>query len=125
MKQKGMFWHVYHNKLLEYCYSYDERVNYIKEHKPANERKTRLRLLKPVKGKLPKAVIEAYTACDKAYAVYNACYKALTTRYKTYITWSKARATLCKAIQDNMSEIEALHKVECPDCPWDGEKIVF
>ena len=101
MKQKGMFWHVHHDRLLEYCYSYDERVVYIEEHKPADEVETRLRLFKPVKGKLPEAVIKAFVACDKAYVARDkadaACDKAYVARDKAYVAYDKAYAAWLKA----------------------------
>ena len=58
---KGFYWHVHHDKLIEWCYNYQERVEAIKE-KPKNEIETRLRLLKPVKNfkVLPKKWVEAY-----------------------------------------------------------------
>jgi len=34
MIEKGFYWHVHHDNLLEWCYGYQERVDYIKEKKP-------------------------------------------------------------------------------------------
>jgi len=53
MSKHGLYWHLHHNILLEYCYDYDERVRYIKANKPPDEIDERLRLFQPVKGKLP------------------------------------------------------------------------
>jgi len=129
MIQKGMFWHVHYDRLLEYCYSYDKRVAYIKNHKPANEIETRLRLFQPVKGKLPKTVIEACAACDKAYAVVvetcAAYRKTCAACDKAYAAYDETYAAYRKAIEDSLPEIEALHARECPDCPWDGKQLVF
>jgi len=76
-KQTGMFWHCHHDILLEYCHSYDERKRFIVEKKPENEIETRLRLFKPVMGKLPKIVVDTAmtydkerTACEKARDAY-------------------------------------------------------
>ena len=55
----GMYWHCHHDKLYEWVYDYQERVDYIKAEKPKNEIKTRLRLFKKIKGKLPKELNEA------------------------------------------------------------------
>ena len=58
--KSGFYWHVHHDKLIEYCYDYDERVDYIKKEKPRNEIETRLRLFKPVKHleRLPKEFVK-------------------------------------------------------------------
>ena len=63
--------------------------------------------------------------------------KANQERMKTYQEWAKADKEWEKAYQkrkkayqewekvlgEHQVEIEALHKVECPDCPWDGKTI--
>ena len=46
----GMYFHCHHDVLCEWVYDYQERVDYIKNHKPKNEIETRLRLFKKVKG---------------------------------------------------------------------------
>jgi len=53
-KLTGIYWHCHHDIICEYVYDYQERVDYIKKEKPKNEIKTRLKLFKPVKVKLPK-----------------------------------------------------------------------
>jgi len=40
MKQSGFFWHVHHDVLMEWCYDYEERVDYIENYKSASERET-------------------------------------------------------------------------------------
>jgi hypothetical protein len=35
----------------------------------------------------------------------------------------KALAAYYKALEPYLPAINALHAVECPDCPWDGETI--
>ena len=107
-RKTGFYWHVHHDVLCEWCYDYDERVAYIKADKPANERKTRLRLFKPVRGKLPVRVAKAEAACDKALA---ACDKA-------WAAYGKVLASCAK-------ELEALHAVECGCKEWKGTEIVF
>jgi len=100
------YWHIHHDKLLEFSGNIDKRIEYIKYGKPTEEIELRLRLLKPVKGKLPDAVIKARAACEKAWAA-----------------WEKAWAACDETIQKYQSKIEALHTLECPGCPWDGETI--
>ena len=48
------WWHVHHEVLVEYLTEpVRARINYIKSDKPKHEIETRLRLLKPVLGKIP------------------------------------------------------------------------
>jgi hypothetical protein len=119
-KKKGMAWHVHHDKLLEYCYDYDERVKFIKSNKFRGEIAVRLRRFRLVKGNLPEAVIKAEAAREKAKATYN---KARAGRNKVWAVYCKAYEASCKALYDNMSAILALHAKECPDCPWDGRTL--
>lgn len=101
-------WHVHHDTLTEGVLgSIEERIAYIKEFKPASEQETRLRLLKPVQGTLPREIVKARAAYVKARAAYD-----------------KARAAYDKALIDHREEIEALHKEECPSCPWNGSTIL-
>src|SRR3989339_649441 len=97
--QKGFFWHVHHEVLIEWCYNYNERASFIRTDKRESEQETRLRLFKPVKGTLPREVGEALQALDKAWRAYG------------------------EALRKNMPAIEALHKKECHNCPWDGKTI--
>jgi len=54
-RKSGFYWWVHHGKIVEYCYDYDERVDYIKEFKPKSEIAVRLKHFQPVKnpGMLP------------------------------------------------------------------------
>ena len=93
----GFYWHVHHDKLVEWCYDEKERLRAIRS-KPAREVALRVRLFKPIL-QVPPGLVEAYAAYDKAWAAYNKAYTAA------------------------MPELELLHKQECPDCPWDGQTI--
>ena len=98
-QQTGLFLHVHHDILLEWCHNYDERVAFIRNEKPKEEQETRLRLFKPFKGKLPQEVVKAAQEYNKAWQEYD------------------------KALNNNKELIEALHKAECPNCPWNGRTI--
>ena len=52
------------------------------------------------------AIDTAWAAHDQARIAYN----------RAWAAYDKARA-------DTAPEIEALHRQECPDCPWDGTTI--
>lgn len=120
MKQTGMFWHVHHDVLIEYCHSYDERKGFILHCKPENEQKLRLKLFQPIKGKLPKKFIRARDKFVKARNKYvKTKIEYCKARDKYYKAWDK----YVKARDGCKKEIEALHAKECPNCPWDGKTI--
>ena len=114
--KRGLYWHLHHRVLLEYCHNEAGRRLYIDTHKPESERALRNLLFKPVKGKLPKEVVEAAKAYEKAYEKRVEAYK------KAYEKAMKAYEAKEKAYKANISVIEALHKQEC-NCPWDGNTI--
>ena len=100
-------WHIHHDVLIEpLTEPIENRIAYIKANKPEEEIPVRLRLLKPVVGALPAAVVRAWAAREKAWAAYD-----------------KEWAAYKKAVADNRKEIEALHTQECPRCQWNGETI--
>ena len=107
-KTKGLFWHVHHDVLLEYCYNLNKRVRWIETHKHKGTHKIRLRLMQPVRGRVPRQVRQAgKNLSNMAY-------------------WRTRRGdelALQIAINNNYRAILALHEKECPDCPWDGETI--
>lgn len=105
--KKGMYWHVHHERLLEYCYDEGERQSYIAMYKPAYEIPLRQRLMQPVRGRLPWRLARA---CKKYTDSLNG-------------RWPKKRrrlAKICRLLEKYKKEIEILHKKECPDCPWNG-----
>src|SRR3989337_2055100 len=84
------FWHIHHEVLLEWSDDIQERIDYIKAHKPPHEVETRLRLLKPVQGALPPKLVkarDAYLAYDKAWDAFG----------KDWDAYVKARAAFGKA----------------------------
>ena len=42
---------------------------------------------------------------------------------KLPVGYVKAYEAWDKAYEDNLEEIEALHKIECPNCTWNGHSI--
>ena len=106
------FWHIHHNNLCEPLIEpLENRIRYIKQEKPEDERELRLRLLKPVKGKLPMAWVKADQAWDKAYQARDKAYQAWV---KTYQAWVKT----CQAC---LPQLKKLHKKEC-GCGYDFER---
>ncbi len=112
----SLAWHVHHEVLLEpLTEPLENRIAYIKEHKPKYEIQLRLSLLKLVQHpeKLP---VEWQEACQKRE-------EADQKRQEAYQKRQEADQKRQEAYQKYKSEIEALHKIECPDCPWNGHTI--
>lgn len=117
---KGFFWHVHHEVLLGWCYNYNERAEFIRTDKLLEEQAVRLRLFQPVKGQLPRELVEARRAYDEAYRAYYGAYRAYYGARRAYV---EARRVYYEVLNKNMPAIEALHKAECPNCPWNGRTI--
>ena len=142
-KKSGMYWHCHHDKLCEYVWDYAERVNYIKNNKPENEIKTRLRLFKKVKGKLPKEFVEAREKYVEAGEKYVEAEKKLVEAGKKYVEaekkyneagekynearkkYNEAGEKYVEAGEKYKPQLEALHKKECGCSNWNGKEIVF
>jgi len=134
MIKKGFYWHVHHDKLIEWCYDYKERADYIKEDKPKNEIKTRLRLFKKVKGKLPKEFVEAGKKCDEAWKKYdeavnkcveavNKCVEAVNKCDEAWKKYDEAWKKYDEAWKKYKLQLEKLHKKECGCREWNGEEL--
>ncbi len=123
-QKSSFYWHVHHDRLLEHCYDYGERLRYILKHKPENERELRLRLFQPVRGELPARVMGARSALDEACCALDeaarACVEASRTQDRI---WSEAMCNYDQVLCDCDDEICVLHAAECPDCPWNGVTI--
>ncbi len=92
----GLFWHVHHLILVEYCYNPQERRNYILSEKDPSEHAIRLKWMTPVKH-IPKGV-RTTDPHEQTYKI-----KAVSERY-----W------------------ERLHRKEHgPKCPWNGQELKF
>jgi len=75
---------------------------------------------RPARDKAFTAYAKAWAAYVKARAALN---KAKAALDKARAAYAKAWAAYVKAGAACMPEIEALHAIECPDCPWDGTTI--
>jgi len=124
----GYYWHVHHEQLWEWCYDYDERVAYIRAEKPAGEVELRLRLMQPVRA-VPERMQRAYAEWERAAAERERAYaereQAVAERERAYAEWERAAAERerayaqwKRAYAECAPEMEALHALECPDCPW-------
>jgi len=116
IKKKIIFcWHIHHGVLIEpLTEPLRTKIKYIKENKSKDEIELSLKLLKPVKGKLPQKLIEAGKAYIESWPAYDKARKA----------YSKAREAYGEAEKAHQKEINILHKKECPGCPWNGRIIL-
>ena len=73
------------------------------------------------------AYAKAGDAYDKASVAYDKARDALDKAGdafgKDWDAYDKAKAAYAKAYDECLPQIEALHILECPDCPWDGTTI--
>ena len=123
-----LYWHIHHGTLMEpLTEPIENRIAYIKAQEPLGEQEPRLRLLKPVVGSLPAKFVTAVANFDTAVANFDAArakYDATRDRY--YTAWDRyytARAEYDATLAKYAPKIKALHRLECPNCPWDGRTI--
>ena len=130
MKNKKLKWyfHIHHDILVEpLTEPIKNRIKFIKENKPKNEIKLRLKLMKPVKGELPKEFIEAgqkYVKAEQKYDEARQKYVEAGQKYfEVELKYFEARQKFDEARQKYEPQIIALHKKECPNCPWKNGSI--
>ena len=117
----GFAWHVHHDRLMEVLTEpLENRTAFIESNKPKKEVALRLRLIKVVRGSLPKARREAYKAWQETYKAWQEADEAWQEAYKAR---QEAEKALQEADNQDLTAIEALHVLECPDCPWNGKTI--
>jgi hypothetical protein len=120
IKKLKFYWHIHHDVLVEpLTEPIKNRIEFIKENKPKDEVELRLKLMKPVKGKLPKELVEAGQKWDEEWQKWD------EARQKYKEAWQKsceARQKYKEAGQKYDLQIIALHKKECPNCPWDSKR---
>jgi len=115
MKTSGMFWHIHHDVLYEWTNDIQERIDYIRKEKPQDEIKTRLRLMKPIKGNLPDEF-------DKAQEAYVKAWEAYVKASEAYVKASEAHDKAWEAFKP---KLETLHKKECGCEEWNGARLIF
>ena len=109
MQELEFYWHLHHKVLCEALTEpIQNRISYIRSTKPKGEVETRLRCMKPVLH--PKKLPVKWKEAD-------------AKRKEAYAKWKEADAKLSEAYAECLPQIEALHKKEHPNCPWDGKTI--
>ncbi len=146
MQNSGLAHCCHHDIHWEYCFDYQERVKYIKEHKPKNEQELRLKLFFIVPDdKLPgkdspewEAYNKAWEVYDKAREAYNKAWEAYDKAWEAYDkereaynkeweAYDKAREAYDKEWEAYFAkykiELDKLHSELFPDCPWNRKTI--
>ena len=100
-------WHGHHDAIVSLL-DIEYRREHIRTDKPAAEQELRLRLMQPVKGQLPEEFIHIGEALIAAAPRDNNL-----DYYNTTVAYYQE-------LDNKKGEIEALHAIECPDCPWNG-----
>ena len=84
-------WHIHHAKLIEFLYQLpEERIQYILVHKPLAEQAARLRSFRPVKGKLPEAIVKVGDDFAKAWMEYK----------EAEADWNRANTGIIEILRD-------------------------
>ncbi len=127
---RDYYWHLHHTQLFEEeAEPVRQRIEFIKRNKPKGEQSTRLRLLVIVKAqKLLRRLCKYQRDFQMAeQAIYNSHLHIgeisdaeMTVKHKELAV---ARKNYEAARKRAWPMIEALHKKECPNCPWDGRTI--
>lgn len=119
-----LWWHVHHDTLAEALTEpIKKRIDYINARKPEGERATRLRWMEPVLTLDGPAVADLYlarAALDRAWADYDRAHTE-AEHDRAWADIDRAEAARYRALAD----IEPLHAIEHPGCPWDGRTLVF
>lgn len=137
VKRLRFYWHIHHDVVVEpLLHPIEERRRFIRKYKPEPERELRLRLIKPVKGKLPKEVIRAGRVMLKAFArtetiiadyerdrLWAGGYSAHAAYQAAWSGYMRCHTVYSAILRTHSAEVEALHRAECPACPWDGRTI--
>ena len=117
--KKGLAIHCHHDTLVEFCYDYDKRVEYIRRDKPKNEQEIRLRLFKILSESAVKEIPEAWLEVEEAWR------EAEKARRETYKAWREAEEAWRKADAAWPQESkDAFHKKWCGCSEWNGKELV-
>lgn len=117
---RHLYWHAYHDRLVDYLRYPKRRTVVINRHKPRYQIAERLRMFQPVKGRLPRELVLALNRLHKTT-------KAMGEHHSSGTSHARIMASQAfhRAEDEYMPAIKALHDTECKNCIWDGRKIDF
>ena len=121
------YWHIHHDILCEGTTDIEERIAYVKNNKPTSEISLRLKLMEKVKSPSKLEWKEADQKWREAYQKWKEAYQkwkeACQKREEAYQKWMEADQKWDEVYRQHKPQLEALHKIEHPNCPWDGKSI--
>ena len=139
--KQGLSVHCHHDILVEYCYDYQERVDYIKKKKPKNEIKTRLKLFKILPNEALKDIPAKYLKAnekwdeiskkwDEAHKKWlEACKKRVEAHNKWLETHNKRVEAHNKWLETHnkrsQKDKDKFHKKWCGCKDWKNGEIIF
>lgn len=125
-KSKTWMWHIHHQQLVERLrFGLQSRIDWIRGEKPLDEIDTRLRLLTLVRDQ------DAMTEIDRQFydAFESLVHPVVPLRptdednARLDAEWDAYNARFDAIYAKRRAAEEALHKLEHPNCPWDGKTI--
>ena len=137
MTTSGWYTFLHHENPIEWTDDLDERLTYIKRHKPVSEQAIRRRCIVSVpEARLPRAYDEAWRAYaeatranDEARRAYDEARRAYDEARRAYAEATRAYDEAWRAYDEATrpfhQELVALALALVPDAPWDGRKLVF
>jgi len=110
--QTGLFWHLHHRILAEWCYCYHDRrveINSTKRGEEGDEcADLRLKLFKPIRIRKAPAWLKAVTEESRVIGGYK--WRSNDDFHNILISRRK------------WAELNRLHKKQCKNCPWGVKK---
>ena len=133
--KSGFAFHLPHDRLVDFCFDYDERVKSIKVDEPQDEQALRLRLLQMIpESRLPRPLIEAWETYNEARKTYHEAWKTFAKAEKACLevweayeeagkVFDEAEEAYEEAWKICEPELIKLHEELCPNCPFNGSTI--
>jgi hypothetical protein len=127
MKQEGWSIHCHHDQLIEWCYDYQERIDYIKSDKSPDEQPIRLRLFKVLPLKAITEIPVDLQEADAKLREADAKWREADT--KSQEAWAKLQEAWAKLQEANnkwsQKDKDTFHAKWCGCKEWNGKEIVF
>ena len=116
MSDMKWYWHIHHDTLVEQSSNIGDRKEYIRGNKPDHEIPIRLKLLTEVRDQhtVDEAMMEFMIAENVAWDNYH---------YRSKIDHPQYDKIYMSTYEERDRKLEKLHKIEHPECPWDGRTI--
>lgn len=125
MKQPKFYWHIHYDTLLEPLIEpIKNRIKFIKNYAPQGEIKLRLKLIKPVKEKLPEELVKAGQEWCKTQQDFRKIewkdFIRIHTKKEEH-EYDTAERKYNIIIHKYLPQLKTLHKKEC-GCGYDFKR---